>query len=80
MKPDIKDFVSQTRRSKYYRVNKLPGFLDAQNPNLFVMYAKARFQTKFEHSGSRFDLIQLLNFISKTITSPKLLAHYVNYL
>jgi hypothetical protein len=42
MKWDIKDFVSQKRRSKYYTVNNLPGFLDAQNANLFVMYAKAR--------------------------------------
>jgi hypothetical protein len=56
-------------------VNKLPGFLDVQNANLFVMYAKARFQIKFEQtksymvpifcliisSGSMFDLIQLLN-------------------
>jgi hypothetical protein len=28
-------------------VNKLPGFLDAQTANLFVMYTKARFQIKF---------------------------------
>jgi hypothetical protein len=31
-------------------VNKLPGLLDAQNVNLFVMYAKARFQIKFERT------------------------------
>jgi hypothetical protein len=85
MKRDIKDFVSQKRRSKYYTVNKLP---DAQNANLFVMYEKARFQIKCEQtksymvriifcliisSGSMFDLIQLLNLISKSIT-------YQNYL
>jgi hypothetical protein len=34
-------------------VNKLPGFLDAQNANLFVMYSKARSQIKFEHRQSR---------------------------
>jgi hypothetical protein len=28
MKRDIKDFVSQKRRSKYHTVNNLPGFLD----------------------------------------------------
>jgi hypothetical protein len=27
---DIKDFVSQKHMSKYYTVNKLPGFLDAK--------------------------------------------------
>jgi hypothetical protein len=45
MKRDIKDFVSQKRRSKYHTVNSLPyhaGFLDVQNANLFVMYVKAR--------------------------------------
>jgi hypothetical protein len=31
-------------------VNKLPGFLDAQNANLFVVYAKTRFKIKFEQS------------------------------
>jgi hypothetical protein len=31
-------------------------------------------------SCSMFDLIQLLNLMPKSITSPKLLAHYVNYL
>jgi hypothetical protein len=50
MKRDIKDFVSKKHRSKYYTVNELPGFLDAQNANLFVMYVKARFQIKFEQS------------------------------
>jgi hypothetical protein len=40
MKRDIKDFG----RPKYYTGNKSPGFLDDQNANLFVMYAKARFQ------------------------------------
>jgi hypothetical protein len=62
--------------TKYYPVNNLPGFLNAQNVNLFVMYAKAIFQIKLEQtksymmpifyliisSGSMFDLIQLLNF------------------
>jgi hypothetical protein len=40
MKRDIKNFVSQkhTGRSKYHTVNNLPGFLDVQNANLFVMY------------------------------------------
>jgi hypothetical protein len=37
MKRDIRDFVSQKRRFKYYTVNKLPVFLDAPNANLFVM-------------------------------------------
>jgi hypothetical protein len=41
---NFKDFVSQKCRPKYSKVNKLPGFLDAQNANLFVMYVKARFQ------------------------------------
>jgi hypothetical protein len=50
MKRDIKDFVSQKRRSKYYAVNNLPGFLDVQNANLFVMYVKARFLIKFEQT------------------------------
>jgi hypothetical protein len=73
MKRNIKDFVSQKRRSIYYTVNSLSAFLDAQNANLFVMYVKARFQIKFEQtksymvhifyliisSGSMFDLIQL---------------------
>jgi hypothetical protein len=83
MKRDIKDFVSQIRRSKYYAVNNLPGFLDVQNANLFMMYVKARFLIKFEQtksyliisSCSMIDLIQLLNLISKSITSPKFLAH-----
>jgi hypothetical protein len=80
MKRDIKDFIGQKRRSKYYTVNNLSGFLDAQNANLFVMYAKARFQIKFEQTksymvpifyliisdGLMFDLIQLLNLISKS--------------
>jgi hypothetical protein len=62
-----------------------PVFLDA---NLFMMYAMAIFQMKLEQtkaymapliisSGSMFDLNQLLNLISKFITSPKLLAHYL---
>jgi hypothetical protein len=69
-------------------VNNWSGFLDAQNANLFVMYVKTRFQIKFEltksytvpifyliiSSGSMFDLIQLVNLISKSITSPKLLT------
>jgi hypothetical protein len=38
MKRHIKDFVSQE-----HTVNNLPGFLDVQNANLFVMYVKARF-------------------------------------
>jgi hypothetical protein len=72
MKRDITDFAT---------VNNLPWFLDAQN--LFVMYAKARFQIKFEQtksygpifyliisSGSMFDLNHLWNSISKSITSP----------
>jgi hypothetical protein len=37
MKRDIKHFVNQRRMSKYYAVNKLPIFLDAQNANLFLM-------------------------------------------
>jgi hypothetical protein len=45
IKRDIKDFVSQKPRPKYYTVNNLSGFLDAQNANLFVMYVKA---IKFE--------------------------------
>jgi hypothetical protein len=52
MKRYIKDFVSQKRRSKYYTVNNLSGFLDAQNTNLFVMYVKTRFQIKFEQTKS----------------------------
>jgi hypothetical protein len=91
MERDIKDFVSQKRRFKYYTVNNLSGFLDVQNANLFkmYMYVKARFQIKsymvpifnlIISSGSMFELIQLLNLISKSTTSPKLLAHYVNYL
>jgi hypothetical protein len=47
MKRDINDFVSEKRRPKYYTVDKLLGFLDAQNANLFVMYAKAISQIKF---------------------------------
>jgi hypothetical protein len=43
LKWDIKDFIGQKRRSNYYAVNKL-GFPDAQNANLFVMYAKEWFQ------------------------------------
>jgi hypothetical protein len=41
MKREIKDFVSQKRRSKYYIVNNLSRFVDAQNANVFVMYVKA---------------------------------------
>jgi hypothetical protein len=52
MKRDIKDFVSQKRRSKYHTLNNLSGFLDAQNANLFVMYAKARFKIKCEQTKS----------------------------
>jgi hypothetical protein len=77
MKRYINDFVSRKPRSKYYTVNNLPGFLDVQHADLFVIYAKARFQIKFEQtksymlpifyliisSGSMFDLIQLLNLI-----------------
>jgi hypothetical protein len=89
MKRDIKDIVSQKRRSIYHTVNNLPGF---QNANLFVMYVKARFlikQTKsymvpifylIIYSCSMIDLIQLVNLISKSITSPTFLAHYVNCL
>jgi hypothetical protein len=94
MKRDIKDFVNLKRRSKYHTVNNLPGFVDVQNANLFVMYVKARFLIKFEQtksyvapifyliisSCSMIDLIQLLNLISKSITSPNFLAHYVNCL
>jgi hypothetical protein len=40
MKRDIKDFVSP-------KVS-----LDVQNANLFVMYVKARFLIKFEHTKS----------------------------
>jgi hypothetical protein len=80
VKQDIKDFVSQKRRSKYHTVNNfIPGFLDVENANLFVMYVKARFLIKFEQtksymvpifyliisSFSMIDLIQLLNLISK---------------
>jgi hypothetical protein len=89
VKRDIKDFVSKKCGSKYYTVNKLPGFPDAQNANLFMIYAKVRFQIKvilylvpifylIISGGSMFDLTQFL--ISKTITSQTLLAHYVNYL
>jgi hypothetical protein len=46
------DFVCQKRRSKYYTVNNLPGFLGAYNANLFLMYVKARFQIKFEPTKS----------------------------
>jgi hypothetical protein len=75
--------VSQKR---HYTVNNLPGFLDAQNANL--IHTKTRFLIKFEQTDKviygahfRFDnfLIQLSNLISKPTTSPKLLAHYVNY-
>jgi hypothetical protein len=80
MKRD-KDFVSQKLRSKYHTVNNLPGFLDVQNANLFVMYAMARFLIKFVQTKSymvpifyliisscaMIDLIQLLNLISKSI-------------
>jgi hypothetical protein len=52
MKRDIKDFVSQKRWSKYHTVNNLPGFLDVQNANLFVMYVKARFLIKFDLTKS----------------------------
>jgi hypothetical protein len=52
MKRDIKDFVSQKRRSKHHTVNNLTGFLDVQNANLFVMYVKARFLIKFEQTKS----------------------------
>jgi hypothetical protein len=52
MRRDIKDFVSQKRRSKCHAVNNLPGFLDVQNANLFVMYVKARFLIKFEQTKS----------------------------
>jgi hypothetical protein len=38
MKRDIKDFVSKKRRSKYHTADNLPGFLDVQNANLFVMW------------------------------------------
>jgi hypothetical protein len=80
MKRDIKDFVSQKRKSKYHTVNNLPGFLNVQNANLFMMYAKAIFLIKYEQtksympifyliisSCSMIDLIQLLNSISKSI-------------
>jgi hypothetical protein len=94
MKRDIKDFVSQKRRSKYHTVNNLPVFLDVENANLFVMYVKVRFLIQFEqtksymapifyliiYSCSMIDIIQLLNLISKSITSPKHLAHYINCL
>jgi hypothetical protein len=39
-------------RSKYYTVNKLPGFLDAQNANVLRDVCKARFQIKFEQTLS----------------------------
>jgi hypothetical protein len=52
MKRDIKDFISQKHRSKYHTVNNLPGFLDVQIANLFVMYVKARFLIKFEQTKS----------------------------
>jgi hypothetical protein len=94
MKRDINlRILSVKNVGLYYTVNNLPGFLDAQNANLFVMYANARLQIKFEQtksmapifdliisSGSMFDLIQLLNLMSKSNTSSKLLVHYVNYL
>jgi hypothetical protein len=62
----------------------------SKNANLLVMYVKARLLIKFEQtklhmvpifyliisSCSMIDLIQLLNLISKSITSPKFLAHY----
>jgi hypothetical protein len=48
MKRDIKDFVSQKRRSKYHTVNYLSGFLDAQNANLFVMYVVCHLHTTLE--------------------------------
>jgi hypothetical protein len=51
MKQDIKDFVSQKRMSKHHTVNNLPGFLDVQNANLFMMYVKARFLIKFEQTN-----------------------------
>jgi hypothetical protein len=67
MRRDIKDFVSQKGRSKYHTVNNLPGFIDVQNANLFVMYVKARFLIKFEqtksHNGGHFlfDNFELFN-------------------
>jgi hypothetical protein len=68
MKRDIKS------KTLVHTVNNLPGFLDIQNANLFVMYVKARFLIKFEQtksyvvpifyliisSCSMIDLIQLL--------------------
>jgi hypothetical protein len=51
MKRDIKDFVSQ-KGFLNTTLNKLPGFLDAQKAHLFVMYAKAIFQIKFEQTMS----------------------------
>jgi hypothetical protein len=45
MKRDINEFVSQKCWSKYYTVNKLPGFLDAKNANLFVMYIFANIKS-----------------------------------
>jgi hypothetical protein len=65
--------------------------MDVQNANLFVMHVKTRFQIKFEQTKlymvpifyliiSSGAMSQLLNLMSKSITSAKLLAHYVNYL
>jgi hypothetical protein len=39
--------VEYEARYKDCHGSKFPGFLDAQNANLFVMYAKARFQIQF---------------------------------
>jgi hypothetical protein len=47
MKRDIKDVVSPNVGLNTDTVNKLPGFLNAKNANLFVMYAKAKFQIRF---------------------------------
>jgi hypothetical protein len=52
IKRDTKDFVCQKCGSKYYTVNKLPGFPVGQYANLFMMYAMDRFQIKFELSKS----------------------------
>jgi hypothetical protein len=64
MKQDIKDFVSQKCRYKYY---KLPGFLDAQNAKLFMMYEKANQASLLDKSNHFF-----LSSLEKT--TPRLLV------
>jgi hypothetical protein len=68
MKQDIKDFVSQKLRSKYYTVSKLSGFLDAQNTYLCIrIYFKkngAKSCSDYSHVSS------LLSKTNEVVNSP----------